>query len=63
MLEDPVARHHGPLGNEGRHEDGRHAYAQPIDRCKFLRGGKEVLDATAVFWDGLEADRVNRVYL
>ncbi|MCS6851088.1 MAG: hypothetical protein NZ700_07975 [Gemmataceae bacterium] len=29
---------------------------------RFIQGGKEVLDAIAVFWNGLEADRVNRVY-
>jgi hypothetical protein len=31
-------------------------------REKFFQGGKEILDAVAVFWDGLNQDRVNRVY-
>lgn len=29
---------------------------------KFFQGGREVLDAIAVFWDGLESDRLQRVY-
>ena len=28
---------------------------------KFFRGGREVLDAIAAFWDGLEEDRLNRL--
>jgi hypothetical protein len=28
-----------------------------FDRQRFLEGGREVLDAVAVFWDGLESDR------
>jgi hypothetical protein len=28
-----------------------------FSRTKFLRGGREVLDAIAGFWDGLNADR------
>jgi len=28
-----------------------------FDRGKFFRGGHEVLDAIATFWNGLEADR------
>ncbi len=32
-----------------------------FDRTKFFQGGREVLEAVATFWDGLEADRVNRV--
>jgi hypothetical protein len=39
------------------------AYFDPdFDRAKFMRGGREILDAVAAFWDGLESDRVNRVY-
>jgi len=37
-------------------------FAEDFDRAKFMRGGREILDAVAVFWDGLEQDRVNRVY-
>jgi hypothetical protein len=33
-----------------------------FDRDKFFQGGREVLDAIATFWDGLEFDRVNRIY-
>jgi hypothetical protein len=33
-------------------------YFRPeFDRVKFIQGGKEILDAIAVFWDGLEHDR------
>ncbi|MBE9179099.1 hypothetical protein IQ268_11050 [Oculatella sp. LEGE 06141] len=33
-------------------------YFQPgFDRAKFIQGGQEILDAIAVFWDGLERDR------
>ncbi|MBV8886078.1 MAG: hypothetical protein JO235_19080 [Chroococcidiopsidaceae cyanobacterium CP_BM_RX_35] len=34
-----------------------------FDRAKFIRGGREILDAIAVFWDGLNNDRLNRVYM
>jgi hypothetical protein len=37
-------------------------FGEGFDRAKFMRGGREILDAVAVFWDGLEQDRVNRVY-
>ena len=30
-----------------------------IDRDKFFRGGHEVLDAIASFWDGLEEVRLS----
>jgi hypothetical protein len=33
-----------------------------FNRDKFFQGGREILDAIAVFWDGLESDRVRRVY-
>ena len=32
-----------------------------FDRAKFFQGGKEILEAVATFWDGLEADRVAKV--
>jgi hypothetical protein len=36
-------------------------YFQPdFDRGKFFQGGHEVLDAIALFWDGLEEDRLRR---
>lgn len=37
-------------------------FSEGFDRQKFLQGGREILDAVAVFWDGLEEDRVNKVY-
>lgn len=37
-------------------------FSEEFDREKFLRGGREMLDGVAVFWDGLESDRVNKVY-
>jgi hypothetical protein len=33
-----------------------------FSRETFFRGGREVLDAIALFWDGLDDDRLNRVY-
>ena len=30
---------------------------------KFFKGGREVLEAIAAFWDGLEADRLNKVHV
>jgi hypothetical protein len=36
-------------------------FDEGFDREKFFQGGREILDAVAAFWDGLEADRVNRV--
>ena len=30
-----------------------------FDRAKFFQGGQEILDAIAVFWDGLNHDRLN----
>jgi hypothetical protein len=32
-------------------------FRSDFDRAKFLQGGREVLDAVAAFWDGLEEDR------
>jgi hypothetical protein len=32
-----------------------------FSRDKFFQGGREVLDAIATFWEGLEEDRVNRL--
>jgi hypothetical protein len=37
-------------------------FGDDFDRAKFMQGGREVLDAVASFWDGLEGDRVNKVY-
>ncbi len=37
-------------------------FAPAFDREKFFKGGREMLDGVAVFWDGLEQDRLNRVY-
>lgn len=34
-----------------------------FDRAKFIQGGREILDAIAVFWDGLNDDRLNQVYI
>lgn len=34
-----------------------------FDRAKFIRGGREILDAITVFWDGLNDDRLNHVYM
>ena len=36
-------------------------FAPDFDREKFFKGGREMLDGVAVFWDGLEQDRLNRV--
>jgi hypothetical protein len=33
-----------------------------FDRARFMRGGREILDGVAAFWDGLESDRVNKIY-
>jgi hypothetical protein len=52
---------------EGQHaghvlEELEDAYFdEGFDRAKFFQGGREILDAVAAFWDGLESDRVNRV--
>jgi hypothetical protein len=28
-----------------------------------MQGGREILDAIAVFWDGLNSDRLNHMYI
>ncbi len=49
---------------EGQHaghtmEELEEVYFQPdFERDKFLQGGREILEAVAVFWEGLEHDRV-----
>ncbi|HEY9675227.1 MAG TPA: hypothetical protein V6D11_27545 [Waterburya sp.] len=53
---------------EGQHaghtlEELEDVYFKPeFDRAKFMQGGREILDAIAVFWDGLNSDRLNHVY-
>lgn len=37
-------------------------FSDGFDKAKFMQGGREVLDAVAAFWDGLENDRINKVY-
>lgn len=38
------------------------AYFHPdFDRARFLQGGREILEAIAVFWDGLDRDRLDRI--
>jgi hypothetical protein len=45
-------------------EELEEVYFSPnFSRAKFLEGGREILDAVAAFWDGLNEDRLNRVYL
>lgn len=36
-------------------------FSHDFNRAKFIQGGKEILDAVAEFWDGLENDRVKRI--
>jgi len=36
-------------------------FSPKFDQARFFQGANEVLDAIAIFWDGLEADRVNGV--
>jgi len=44
-------------------EELEDVYFNPdFDHEKFFQGGREILDAIAAFWDGLEEDRLNRVY-
>lgn len=53
---------------EGQHaghtlEELEEVYFHPdFDRHKFMQGGREILEAIAVFWDGLNDDRLNRIY-
>jgi pyrroloquinoline quinone (PQQ) biosynthesis protein C len=50
---------------EGQHaghtlEELEEVYFKPeFDRDKFMQGGREILEAIAVFWDGLNSDRLN----
>jgi len=37
-------------------------FDEDFDREKFFKGGRDVLEAVACFWDGLESDRINKVY-
>ena len=52
---------------EGQHaghvmEELEEAYFdEHFDRAKFFQGGKEILEAVATFWDGLEADRLAKL--
>lgn len=40
-------------------EELEDVYFKPeFDRAKFMQGGQEILDAIAIFWDGLESDRL-----
>ncbi|MBD1913864.1 MULTISPECIES: hypothetical protein [unclassified Leptolyngbya] len=54
---------------EGQHaghtlEELEEVYFHPdFDREKFMQGGREILEAIAVFWNGLERDRLEHVYL
>ena len=53
---------------EGQHaghtlEELEQVYFKPdFDQAKFIQGGREILDAIAVFWNGLNDDRLNHVY-
>lgn len=53
---------------EGQHaghtlEELEEVYFKPhFDRSKFILGGREILDAIAVFWYGLNEDKLNRVF-
>jgi hypothetical protein len=45
-------------------EELEEVYFSPeFSREKFFQGGREILDAVAIFWDGLNADRLNHIYL
>jgi hypothetical protein len=44
-------------------EELEEVYFSPdFSREKFLQGGREILDAVASFWDGLNKDRLSHVY-
>jgi pyrroloquinoline quinone (PQQ) biosynthesis protein C len=53
---------------EGQHaghtlEELEEVYFHPdFDREKFMQGGREILEAIAIFWNGLHSDRLNHVY-
>ncbi|HEY9858079.1 MAG TPA: hypothetical protein V6D16_01135 [Candidatus Obscuribacterales bacterium] len=36
-------------------------FSSDFDPVKFFQGGREILEAIAIFWDGLESDRLNLV--
>lgn len=38
-------------------------FSPDFDKAKFILGGREILDAIAVFWDGLNSDRLNHIYI
>jgi len=41
-------------------EELEEVYFKPdFDRAKFIQGGREILDAIAVFWDGLNSDQLS----
>jgi 4-hydroxybenzoate polyprenyltransferase len=43
-------------------EELEEVYFKPgFDRAKFLQGGREILTAIAVFWDGLNCDRQSKI--
>ena len=53
-----------PMGRNVGHtmEELEEAFFDPeFDRDKFFQGAREVLEAIAAFWDGLEEDRKNGV--
>lgn len=37
-------------------------FGDDFDKAKFFDGGKQILEAVAAFWDGLEKDRLDKVY-
>ncbi len=44
-------------------EELEEVYFSPeFDREKFFQGGREILEGVAAFWDGLNDDRMNKVY-
>ncbi|MDJ0618803.1 MAG: hypothetical protein QNJ63_19025 [Calothrix sp. MO_192.B10] len=44
-------------------EELESVYFNPrFDQTKFFQGGREILEAIAVFWNGLHSDRLNCVY-
>jgi len=44
-------------------EELEEVYFNPnFDQAKFIQGGREILDAIALFWDGLNQDRLNHIY-
>jgi len=45
-------------------EELEEVYFSPdFDAPKFFQGGQEILEAIAVFWEGLESDRLAQIYL